>query len=48
MRIMANWRIWQTDYGKLTVANWHMANWHMAKRRIPFFTNPGSKVGAKA
>jgi len=32
---MANWRIWRTDYGKLTVANQHMANRYMAKRRIP-------------
>jgi len=23
-----NWRIWQTDYGKSTVANWHMAKRH--------------------
>jgi len=27
--------IWRTDYGKPTVANWHMANWCKAKGRIP-------------
>jgi len=32
---MANWRIWQTDYGDSTMANRHIANWHMAKCRIP-------------
>jgi len=29
---MANWCIWQTDYGKSIVANRHMVNWHVAKR----------------
>jgi len=31
---IANWRIWQTDYGKSTVANWNIANWHFKTQAV--------------
>jgi len=37
---MANWLVWQTDNGKLAMANWHMANRYMTKHCIPIYESP--------
>jgi len=32
-RRMEHCLMWQTDYGKPAMVNWHMANWSMVKDR---------------